>query len=66
MVGKVTASPGVARVTVALNGREVLKQEDRKAEKRDVPFNLPVQLKDLLALFPLWPGRRPAAPPTRC
>jgi hypothetical protein len=46
VVGKVTASPGVARVTVALNGREVLKQEDRKAEKRDVPFNLPVQLKE--------------------
>jgi hypothetical protein len=46
VVGKVTASPGVARVTVALNGREISKQEDKKAEKREVPLNLPVQLKE--------------------
>jgi hypothetical protein len=46
VAGKVTASPGVARVTVALNGREVLKEENKKAGKREVSLNVPVQLKD--------------------
>lgn len=46
VVGKVTASPGVARVTVVFNGKEVLKQEDKKAEQREVPFNFPVQLNE--------------------
>jgi hypothetical protein len=46
VAGKVTASRGVTRLSVTLNGREVWKQEDREGGKRELALNVPVQLQE--------------------
>lgn len=46
VAGSVTAGKGIARVTVQLNGREVSRQEDKEASKREVKLKVPVLLQE--------------------
>jgi len=44
--GRVQASRGVAQLSVSLNGKEISKQEDRQAMKKELALNVPVQLEE--------------------
>ncbi len=46
VVGKVSASTGIARVTVTLNGQDISKQEEKKAAKKELALSVPLQLKE--------------------
>ena len=44
--GKVSGGKGVTWVSVALNGAEVSRQEERQAPKSEVTLNLPITLRE--------------------
>ena len=44
--GKVTASRGVTRVSITLNGKEVAKQEEQQAPKSEIDLNIPIKLQE--------------------
>ncbi len=46
VVGKVSASTGIARVTVTLNGQDISKQEEKQAVKKELVLSVPLQLKE--------------------
>jgi hypothetical protein len=46
LAGKVSSGKGVASVTIALNGREVSRQEERRAPKPEVALSLPLKLSE--------------------
>ncbi len=46
VAGKVTGGKGVVRVTLALNGREVARQEDKTGPKPEMALKIPVRLSE--------------------
>ncbi len=46
VAGKVSASTGIARVTVTLNGQDISKQEEKQAAKKELALSVPLQLKE--------------------
>ncbi len=46
VAGKISASRGVSRVTVNLNGQDISKQEEKQAAKKELALSVPLQLKE--------------------
>jgi hypothetical protein len=46
LIGRVAAGKGIARVTVELNGRELARQEDKQATKRELKLDVPLVLQE--------------------
>ena len=46
LTGKATGGKGVARVTVALNGQEVARQEEKGAAKSEIPLTVSLTLQE--------------------
>ncbi len=46
LAGRVSASRGVSRVTVNLNGQDISKQEEKQAVKKELALSVPLQLKE--------------------
>ena len=46
LFGKVTGGKGITKVTVALNGQEVTRQEEKAAPKSEIPLNIPLTLQE--------------------
>jgi hypothetical protein len=44
--GKVRAGEGIARITITLNGAEVLKQDERPGGRKEADLSLPIQLRE--------------------
>jgi hypothetical protein len=46
VVGKVTSGKGVTRVSITLNGEEIVKRDESQAPAKEMTFDLPVKLRE--------------------